>query len=151
MNQEEIRRIFNSGLSRNEQISELLQLRYPRREIMTMVGCGPNVITNVRKSLDLTGSPPPQAKIGRPTKKSPEVKAFIKQKTINEPYISGEDLKTQIQQSMNISIGSSTVNDIRSDQGFKFLPPLHQPNLTDMQIQKRLNFCYSILIHRHEL
>ena len=52
---------------------------------------------------------------------------------------------------MNISIGSSTVNDIRTDQGFKFLPPLHQPNLTDMQIQKILNFCYSILIHRHEL
>lgn len=82
MNQEEIRRIFNSGLSKNEQISELHQLHYSRREIMQMIWCGPNAITNVRKSIDLTGFSPPQAKVGRPTKKVQKLIRLLNKKRL---------------------------------------------------------------------
>lgn len=125
MNPQQIGQIFNSGLSRSEQIAELLKGDQSRNDIMKMMKCGPNIISKVRSSLKLTGSAPPQAKIGRPTKKTPEVASFINQKTFDEPYITGSDLKIQIKQSMDVSISNSTLNNFRGEIGFKYLPPEH--------------------------
>ena len=147
----QIKRIFNSGLTKNEQIVELLELDFSRRDIMTMVSCSPNRITRVRASMKIGGSPPSEAKMGRPTKKTNDVAAFIRQATFNDPYISGSDLHTQIDQTMHTSISSSTINEFRREIRFKYLPPLHEPSLTNIQIQKRINFCYSILLRRKEL
>lgn len=146
-----IRYIFNSGLSRNEQIAELIKLDITTRDIQTIMRCGPNIISTIRKSLDLTGYAPEQSKMGRPSKRMPEVKSFIVEQTTEDPYISGEDIHNTIKCSMDVDIGSSTMNSIRTDCGFKFLPPIQQPQLTDLQITKRLNFCYSVLLHKDSL
>ncbi len=151
MNPQQIGQVFNSGLSRNEQIAELLKDGQGRNDIMKMMKCGPNIITKVKSSLDLTGSAPPQAKMGRPTKKTPEVASFINLKTFDEPYITVSDLKVQIKQSMNVSLSNSTVNNLRGEIGYKYLPPEHSPLISDLQIKKRMNFCYSILLHKNKL
>ena len=148
---QQIKRIFSSGLTKNEQIAELLELDFSRRDIMTMVSCSPNRITKVRASMKVSESPPPEAKMGRPTKKTNDVAAFINQATFNDPYISGSDLHSQIDQTMHTSICPTTINEFRREIGFKYLPPLHEPLLTDIQVQKRISFCYSILLHRKEL
>ena len=56
----DIRNIFNSGLTRNQQIAELIKLRYTTREIQQMMRCGPNIISQVRQSLNITGNAPEQ-------------------------------------------------------------------------------------------
>lgn len=71
MNYQDIAYIFNSGLSRNQQIAELIKLDIKSRDIQTIMHCGPNLICEVRHSLNLTGSAPEQSKRGRPSKKTP--------------------------------------------------------------------------------
>lgn len=70
MNYQDIAYIFNSGLSRNQQIAELIKLDIKSRDIQTIMHCGPNLICEVRHSLNLTGSAPEQSKRGRPSKNS---------------------------------------------------------------------------------
>lgn len=65
----------------------------------------PNRITQVRASIKVSGEHSPEAKMGRPTKKTNDAAAFINQATL----------------------------------------------LTNIQVQKRMSFCYSILLHRKEL
>ena len=55
--------------------------------------CSPNTITNVRKSLNSTGEAPEQSKIGRPTKRTPQILGFDIQATLTNPCISGSDLQ----------------------------------------------------------
>ena len=86
--------------------------------------CGPNVISNVYKSLNMVGEPPEQAKIGRPTKRTPEVQSFIVKQTLANPTISTNGLSQQIQMSKNIPIGHSTVCSILHDNKFHFLPSI---------------------------
>lgn len=52
---------------------------------------------------------------------------------------------------MNVNISSHTINRLRGQIGFNYLPPLSEPNLSKIQKQKRMNFCYTILLHRNEL
>ena len=52
---------------------------------------------------------------------------------------------------MNVNISSHTINLLRGQIGFNYLPPLSEPNLSKIQKQKRMNFCYTILLHRNEL
>ena len=87
----------------------------------------PNRITQVRASIKVSGAPSPEAKMGRPTKKTNDVADFINQATFNYPYISGSDLHTQFDQTMLASICPTTINEFRREIGFKYLPPLHEP------------------------
>lgn len=151
MNCKNIGNIFCSGLTRNEQIAELIKLGFKSREIQQMMHCGPNIICDVRKSLKTFGSAPEQSKIGRPTKKTKTVSSFIVQQTHQNPYISGTDLHHQIIDSIGIDISPTVINEIRGEEGFKFLPPIKEPLLTEIQIEKRMNFCYSVLIHLDDL
>lgn len=151
MDQQLVIQICNSSLTRNEKIAALIENGYSSRFIQQTIGCGPNIISTVRKSLNDSGEPPDQAKIGRPTKKTPEVKSFVIQQTISNPYVSGRDLSQQIQLSNDFdvkSVGKSTINSIRHDNHFQFLPSVKEPRLTEEQIQKRINFCYSYLLQR---
>lgn len=43
------------------------------------------------------------------------------------------------------------INHLRYQIGFNYLPPLSEPNLSQIQKQKRINFCYTFLLHRKEL
>ena len=147
----DIRNIFNSGLTRNQQIAELIKLRYTTREIQQMMRCSPNIISQVRQSLNITGNAPEQSKMGRPTKKTPLVKSFVIQQTLTNPYSSGQDLHNQLIDTKNIDVSRTTINSIRGDCGYKFLPAIQEPLLTPIQIVKRLNFCYSILLHKNDL
>lgn len=52
---------------------------------------------------------------------------------------------------MKVSLSNSTINNFRGKIGFIYLPPEHSPLLSDLQIKKRMNFCYSILLHKNEL
>ena len=47
--------------------------------------CGPNIISTARKSLNLTVYAPEQSKIGRPSKRTPEVRSFIVEQTTEDP------------------------------------------------------------------
>lgn len=151
MDYQDIAYIFNSGLSRNQQIAELIKLDIKSRDIQTIKHCGPNIICKVRHSLNLTGSAPEQSKMGRPSIKTPAVKSFIVEQTFSNPLSSGNDLHNQIKDSMNIDISRTTINEVRGECGYKFLPPIQEPLLTEIQIIKRLNFCYTVLIHRNNL
>lgn len=151
MDLQQIRELFNSGLTRNEQIAKLLGWNYSTSEIISIMKCSPNTVSKIRTSLKQTGSPPDQAKVGRPTKRTPQVSGFITQATLANPYISSHDLKEQIHNSFNISIGETTVNSMRSEAGFVYLPPIKEPSLTQIQIRKRIDFCYTILLHKDEL
>lgn len=57
----------------------------------------------------------------------------------------------QLKSSLNVNISSSTINRLRGEIGFNFLPPLSEPKLSELQKQKRMNFCYTILLHRDDL
>ena len=70
MDQQLVIQICNSSLTRNEKIAALIENGYSSRFIQQTIGCGPNIISTVRKSLNDSGEPPDQAKIGRPTKKN---------------------------------------------------------------------------------
>ena len=83
---------------------------------------GPNAISSVRKSLNMAGEPPEQAKIGRLTKRTSEVPSFIVKQTLSKPTIFTIELSQQVQMSQNISIGHSTVCSILHDNKFDFLP-----------------------------
>lgn len=94
--------------------------------------CRPNTLSKIRKARRELGIVPKKAKIGRKTKKTPQLSGFITQATLGNPYISSHDLKDQIQKSFNISIGETTVYKIRSEAGFIILPPIKEPSLTEI-------------------
>lgn len=148
---EQTRYIFNSGLNKNEQIEALLDLEFSTRDIQLILKCSPNTISKVKKSIDETGSPPSMGKIGRPTKKTKEIASLIVQETSDNPYISASDLQYSVSNKLHSSIGQTTINNFRNEIGFKFLPPLNEPLLTPQHIEKRINFCYSILKNRNNL
>lgn len=143
--------IFQTGLTKNEQIEALIEFNFNTRDIQKILRCSPNSISKVKKSINETGSPPPMAKIGRPTKKTDNVASFIIKETNQNPYISASDLQFNIQNTLKVDIGQTVLNELRKELGFKFLPPLKEPLLTPIHKEKRISFCYSILKKRHEL
>ena len=114
---------------------------------MKYIKCSPNTISKIKKSLELTGSVPDQLSLGRHSKGTPAVVSFVSQQTFSYPLISGKDLSMQIKSSMNVNISSHTINRLRGQIGFNYLPPLSEPNLQIIQKQKRMDFCYTILLH----
>lgn len=149
MDFQDIKEVFHSNRTKNEKIAYLLEREYTRDDIMKIVGCSPN--TKIKKSLESTGSIPDQLSPGRPSKKTPAVISFVSQQTISNPLISGKDLSMQLKSSLNVNISSSTINRLRGEIGFFFLPPLSEPKLSELQKQKRMNFCSTILLHRDDL
>ena len=123
MNYQQIGNILNSNKTRNKKIAAFIEFGYSSREIQQLMKCGPNAISNVRKSFNMASEPPEQAKIRRPTKRTPEVQSFIVKQTLSNPMISTIELSQQVQMSQNISIGHK----------FNFLPSIIEPNLTEIK------------------
>ena len=113
---------------------------YTYKQIQIVVGVSPNAISEVVAQVRNTGEfiEQPTAKIGRPQKITQEIIQAISNMTEENPRRPGRIIADLL----GISVAS--VNNIRNDIGFQYLPPKKKPHLTLEQIQKRVLFGYSL-------
>lgn len=132
----------------HEQIAILLQRGMTQVDIIRILHVSSKTITKIKSALDKGQPIPDMGKRGQPTKKTTEVITITIEETINNPRLSGSALQIIIAAQTGITISVPKILEIRKEAGFYFSPPKVMPILNELNIKKRINFCYSILKHR---
>ena len=147
MNSATVARLINAS-NTHEQIAILLNEGYTHAMIINTLHVSSKTITKIKQSIDNGTSLPVIGKRGQPTKKTTEVITITIEETVNNPRLSASALKMIIAARTGISISIPKILEIRQEAGYYYSPPKVMPNLTELHLQKRISFCYSILKHR---
>ena len=110
------------------------------QQIQCLVNVSPNTISYVLHESKSNGGfvQTPKLKRGRPKKIDSTLEYQIDQATEENPRISAKAL------SETFNLSPSSINSVRNELGFRYLPPKRQTELTPTQIENRLRFGYSL-------
>ena len=128
------------GESKRHCVYRLWRLGLTYKQIQLIAGVSPNTVSNVITNYLKAGHYVEEAaaKRGRPTKLNADNVRKIIQMTEENPRISGKSL------SELLSLSIATVNKVRNENDFEYVPPKVMADLTPEQIQKRITFGYSL-------
>ena len=132
----------------NERIAILLRNGYTQDNIIKILHVSSKTITKVKKAIDNGDSVPARGKKGQPTKKTPGIIAIVIEETVNNPRLPASAVQIIIAMKTGVDISVNKILEIRKEAGYYYSPPKAMPRLTDINIKKRISFCYSILKNR---
>jgi transposase len=135
-----------SSAQKNENICRMLARVNPDgtrfhsfREIRRSVRCGKDKFTNVREYWEEHHEVPP-AVMGRPRKIDENMIHQVQLETLTNPMRSSRDVAAHTTEELGVSISRSSIDRIRHDLHFHFLPKKHRTALTPEHIQNRKQF-----------
>jgi hypothetical protein len=125
-----------------EEIAKRLRIMTPWLTIKTDLHCGFDRISRVAKFMKCNkGSAPSPLPNGRRPIIIPTILTFIEEETLINPSSGSHRLAHQILANFGIPVSQTTVSSLRHLLKFRFQKPRTTQNLTETQIQKRIEFC----------
>jgi hypothetical protein len=88
---------------------------------------------------------PDALRIGRPSKRSNDLAAFIEARTLQNPSLSGPNLANEIATEFGLNVSRTTINLIQKGLRFKYRPARHNQALTEAHKAARVVFCWKML------
>ena len=131
---------MNSKLQVEQAIANCLKQGVPYSLIADTFHISPKRISRINRQIK-NNEPITPAKMGRPSKLTPEIFAKVESETFQDPTIGGRTLSRVILNSLNVELSETTINFIRKQLNFHFSSPRRRQFLTETQIEKRINFC----------
>ena len=116
-----------------------------RYKIRKETGAGYGRINNTIDEYEKSKEIPQSKKIGRPPKNTPEVMKYVSDKTIQNRFLSCQDISNQIKEDNVADISPSSVYRYKKQLKFEFKPPKIRQALSQKNIEERLLFSYSWL------
>lgn len=118
---------------------------YTQDHIASTLHCGKRRVNNTIKSYRATGVVPTALTIGRPKKITPDVTEYVKIRCFEDASLTNEKIKAEIIENFSKSLSRQSISSIRYQAKFKYLPPRHDQDLTQVQMEKRFDFCQKML------
>lgn len=127
--------------TKDEIIANLLKDGKSYRFIQSELKVGNTRISRISSQIANNQRTITSAKMGRPSKITPNIIQTVQDETLRDPRIGGTSLSHIILNTLGISISSTTVNFIRNQLKFHFQSPRRRPFLTEGHIANRISFC----------
>jgi transposase len=127
------------------QIIELHLRHYTQDLIVATLKTGKPRVSRCIKEFHRSGVIPGALRIGRPSKRSSDLVAFVEARTLQSPSMSSSALSDEIATEFGVHVSRTTVNNIRKGLRFKYRPLRHNQALTDLHKLNRLEFCRKML------
>jgi transposase len=125
-----------------EEIATQLGQRKPWSVIKKDLHVGFDRISRVAAHMKSNnGSAPAPLAIGRPQIVNPHIFTYIETETLNKPTSGSHYLANQLLNDLNVKMSPATITKIRNLLKFRYRKPRTTQNLTEKQIQNRINFC----------
>ena len=111
------------------------------REISVELHVSPNRISRVSFAKKQDNRSPLPLKIGRPIKITNNIVQYVNDKTLESPILSSAIISQNILSIYGMNISRRSIDKVRHKIGFIYTNPRKRQVLTQVQIQKRIEFC----------
>jgi hypothetical protein len=116
-----------------------------RNDIASHLHASPNRVSHVLDFWITHSAMLPISKMGRPTKRTPEVKDIIEVRTLQTAHFGNEALARELSNARPTPISATTVGRVGNELRFKYREPRHTQALSDSNVADRVAFCEKVL------